>query len=233
MRRIRKKETPQHLTDWIDKFRMNCGAEPSYEDLAKSEEYGKLKRDLLIEQGYICCYCEKEVGVRDRDGSNIEHFMPRHPDQRILTPAECAICKNAQLDYTNMFVSCGGDEQYSSDHCNHKKDNWFDFNYCISPVSEKIEGLFGFRLNGKIFAVNNNICAEQMKQSLNLDSYVLQKQREKAYDTVLEEEFPDDTLLQDDEYINETIKMYQEKDENGRYEPFCSMITYCLREYLL
>ncbi len=233
MRRIRKKETPLHLINWIDEFRIRCGAEPSYDDLAQSEEYGKLKKELLAEQGYICCYCEKEVGVRAGDGSNIEHFMPRHPDKRVLTPEECAICQSAELDYENMFVSCGGEERYSEDHCNNTKNNWFDFHNCISPASEKIDGLFGFRLNGKIFAVDNNVCAEKMRENLNLDSYALRKQRETAYDTVLEEEFSDDTLLQDDEYIMETIDMYQEKDKNGRYEPFCSMITYCLREYLL
>lgn len=177
MHRIRKKKTPQHLKDWIDEFRVNCGAEPTYDNLAQSEEYEKLKQELLIEQGYICCYCEKEVGVQPGDGSNIEHFMPRHPDRRVLTPQECEICRNAQLDYENMFVSCIGELYDSADHCNYKKESWFDFQYCISPASADIEGIFGFRLNGKIFAIDNNQCAEKMKTYLNLDSYVLQKQR--------------------------------------------------------
>lgn len=233
MHKILKRPEPQHFIDWKTHFRNNNGREPSYEDLAQSEEYARLKRELVEEQGYVCCYCEKEIGRNSsmRD-CNIEHFMPRHPDAGLLSPDECGICRNAQMDYENMLASCLGEEQFSLDHCNHKKDNWYDFQYCISPIKDEIESIFGFRLNGKIFARGSNKSGEKMRQHLNLNTYALQEQRKKALDTVLEIEFDGD-LLMDPFYIADTIEYYTKMDENGKYTPFCSMIAYCLREYYL
>lgn len=233
MHKILKRPEPQHFIDWKANFRDNSGREPSYEDLIGSEEYGRLKKELVEEQGYVCCYCEKAIGRSNgmRD-CNIEHFMPRHPDRRLLSQEECDICQDAQLEYENMLASCLGEEQYSLDHCNHKKDNWYDFRYCISPVKEEIEKIFAFRLNGKIFARDSNPYGEAMRYHLNLDTYVLQEQRKKALDTVLELEFDDIELFTDLSYIADTVDFYKKVDEGGRYTPFCSMITYCIKEYL-
>lgn len=230
MRRIEKGNEPNHFRIWKQRFWEENGRNPQYSDLQGTEEYVKLKLELLKEQGNICCYCEKRIGLFPGD-SDIEHFMPRNPDVHRLDVEECRICREAQLDYDNMFASCVGDEAVSLDHCNHKKDNWYDFEKCVSPKDEEIKGLFGFRLNGKMISINNNSKAEAMKKHLNLNTYVLKEQRKTAYDTVMEIEFPEETLREDEEYIEETIHYYEERDGEGDYEPFCSMITYCLRNY--
>ncbi|MBS5117600.1 MAG: hypothetical protein KHZ10_06905 [Clostridium sp.] len=233
MHRIVKRKEPGHLKKWKEDFLKKMGREPGYEDLAMSEEYGRLKQELLEEQGYICCYCEKEIGVQKGD-HDIEHFMPRHPDKKSLTKEECRICQDAQLDYGNMMVSCKGERYDSLDHCNHKKDNWFDFSLCVSPTSLEAEGLFGFRLNGKIFALHNDCRAEEMKKRLNLDTYVLQEQRKAAYDQVVALEFGEnEELWNDQNYVAETIEEYRRRNIWGRYYPFCSMITYCLKNYMI
>lgn len=163
---------------------------------------------------------------------DVEHFKPRHPDKRMLTEEECEICRNAQLDYDNMFASCLGEELYMVDHCNHRKNNWYDFQYCVSPLSDKVGALFGFRLDGKMFSIHNNPCAEEMKKHLNLNTHILCEQRKEAYRTVVEIEFEEDELLEDDSYLSDTIAYYGKKDERGRYTPFFSMITYCMQNYL-
>ena len=109
-------------------------------------------------------------------------------------------CEAAQLDYANLFASCKGEGGESADHCNHKKDNWFCFASCISPADPRIRRLFGFGLDGTMFAVDP--IGQKMASHLNLNSYVLQEQRKAAFDMVLDVEF-------------------------------CSMIVYCLREYLM
>ncbi len=159
--------------------------------------------------------------------------MPRHPDRRVLTQAECDKCRDAQMDYTNLFVSCLGETADTIDHCNHRKDNWFDFRLCVSPADEEIETLFGFRLNGKIFAIGSDVRAEAMKTHLNLGSYVLDEQRKAAYDTMMDIEFENEELLGDTQYIMDTIEAYGQMDGEGRYAPFCSMLTYCLEHELL
>ncbi len=232
MRRIRKSTEPLHFSTWKQQFLINSGREPVYSDIYGTDEYGKLKKELLEEQGYICCYCEKRIGGNSMRDCTIEHFMPRNPDPNCLSGDEYTRCVNAQLQYENLFASCKGMEQVSLDHCNHKKDNWFDFKYCVSPTSEQIEGIFGFRTNGKIFAEGSNLCAEKMKQHLNLDTYVLQEQRKTAYSTICEVEFDDVNIL-DDEYVYSVLDFYSEKDTDGKHEPFISMITYCIQNYIL
>lgn len=232
MRRIRKRSEPSHFRNWKQKFRDEHGKEPIYDDLIHTEEYGRLRKELLEEQGFICCYCEQQIGGKIPNDCDIEHFMPRHPDKNTLSPEECGICSRAQLDYNNLLVSCKGEAAYSIDHCNHKKDNWFDFRLCVSPVTAEIEGLFGYRTNGKIFAVGSDERAEEMKKRLNLDTYVLQNKRKAAYDAVISIEFGDNyELWGDREYIADTIAFYSERDNSGKYAQFCSMITYCLEHY--
>lgn len=229
MRCIRKNPEPDHFVNWKRDFLKSNGREAAYDDLPKTEEYLRLKESLLKEQGYICCYCEKRIGrqkyLQDCD---IEHFMPRHPDRKILSAAECQMCEDAQLDYRNLFASCKGEEAYSADHCNHKKDNWFHFQECISPADSRINGLFGFRLNGKIFVRGSE--GREMAKHLNLNSYVLQEQRKAAFLAVMEVEFEDEDLLGNGDYIEALIGDYDSM-QNGEYAEFCSMIVYCLREY--
>lgn len=227
MRQIKKESEPAFFSIWKEDFRTAQGREPEYDDLVKTREYFRLKESLLKEQGYICCYCEKQIGQRN---CNIEHYMPRHPDSRELTPKECALCREAQLTYTNLFVSCGGDEAYSRDHCNHKKDNWFSFQDCISLLDPRISQVLGYKLDGSIFVADPG--AREMINHLNLSSYVLEEQRKAALDTVLEVEFEDEDLLNDREYVEALIEDYDNM-QDGKYAEFCSMITYCLRKYYL
>lgn len=231
MRQIKKGPEPAHFINWKHNFKMTNGRDAIYDDLYRTTEYYNLKKSLLDEQGYICCYCEKKIGhsagLKDCD---IEHFMPRNPDSRYLTRAECDKCRDSQMEYTNLFVSCKGEEAYSIDHCNHKKDNWFDFNKCISPIDDRIKGMFGFKLNGKIFL--KNPLGNEMEKHLNLSSYILEEQRKVAIDTVLEVEFEDEDLFADKNYV-ETVAEDYDNMQDGEYAEFCSMITYCLREYFM
>ena len=71
-----------------------------------------------------------------------------------------------------------------------------------------------------------------MARHLNLSSYVLEEQREAAFDLVLETEFEDEDLLADRDYVEAVVGDY-ECMADGEYAEFCSMITYCLREYYM
>ncbi|MEE1258482.1 MAG: retron system putative HNH endonuclease [Lachnospiraceae bacterium] len=228
MRQIHKKMEPVRFTNWKNKVATLTGRIATYEDL-KDYEYFMLKKSLVEEQGFICCYCERRIGANKKlTDCDIEHFMPRNPDSS-MPVAQQAICRAAQLDYFNMFASCEGELADSIDHCNHKKDNWFDFSECISPLETEIRGLYGFKLNGEVYALGDR--GREMLKHLNLNSYVLQEQRKEAYYAVLELEFEDEDLLDDEEYVEATIAHYDNMND-GKYEQFCSMITYCMKNYL-
>lgn len=229
MRQIVKSPEPFHFQKWKKDFRMVNGRDATYDDLRGTSEYFELKKSLLKEQGFICCYCEKQIGQHSNlKDCDIEHFMPRHPDKRFLSAEECAICEDAQLTYANLFASCKGELADCADHCNHKKDNWFDFKVCISPSDSRINGVFGFKLSGKIYVVNPIV--QEMEKHLNLNSYVLEEQRKVAFETVMETEFEDEDLLEDKDYVETIIEDYDNM-QGGKYAEFCSMITYCLRKY--
>lgn len=232
MRQIHKKMEPVHFINWKNQFYESTGKAATYDDLHGphgNNEYLRLKQSLVEEQGFICCYCERRIGqgqyLKDCD---IEHFMPRHPEAS-MPSAQRVICENAQLDYFNMFASCKGELAESADHCNHKKDNWFDFEECISLLEAEVKEVYGFKLNGEIFALDNR--GSEMLKHLNLNSFVLQEQRKEAYFSALEQEFEDEDLYTDEEYIESTIEYYDNMND-GKYEQFCSMITYCFEHYL-
>ncbi|MDE7479103.1 MAG: TIGR02646 family protein, partial [Lachnospiraceae bacterium] len=165
MRHIQKTSEPQFLRKWKQNFVKINGRQPLYDDLRGTDIYLRLKESLIQEQGYLCCYCEKYIGTNVYyTDCDIEHFMPRHPDKRYLTSTEISTCENAQLDYTNMMASCKGEWQDSLDHCNHKKDNWFNFKTCISPTDEKIKAVFGYSTEGKVFPINGNQFGSDMQK---------------------------------------------------------------------
>ena len=231
MRQIRKNPEPGYFVNWKKKFQLQNGRRAVYDDLKGTKEYFSLKKSLLEEQGYLCCYCERKIGQgKNLSDCDIEHFMPRHPDHRVLSAQECVVCENAQLDYMNLFASCKGENADGADHCNHKKDNWFNFRTCISPTDQKIAGILGFKLSGEIF-IADPVGAEMVKH-LNLSSYILEQQRKAAFDTMLDVEFEDEDLFDDKDYVEAVIEDYDNM-QDGEYAEFCSMITYCLRKYYM
>ena len=234
MHQIKKDTEPIDFTRWKNDFQTIYGRNPVYDDLKATTEYWILKKHLVEEQGYICCYCEREIGkLVSLTDCNVEHFKPRHPAKNLpLTPEQRQECIDAQLDYNNLYASCLGEKQYYTDHCNHKKDNWYDFEVCVLLTDSRINDLFGYRLSGKMFAIGSNAKAQEFLNHLNLDSYALREQRKNAYDAIIEEEFVEDELWRDREYIADTITYYRHKHD-GKYHPFCSMIAYCLEHYAL
>lgn len=231
MRCIQKKAEPHTFKVWKQKFVKIHGRQPKYDDLKGTDMYLLLKEALLKEQGYVCCYCEKRIGIEPYyTDCDIEHFMPRHPERKVLTALECQICENAQMEYHNLMASCKGEWQDSLDHCNHKKDNWFNFRTCVSPTDKKIEQIFGYSTGGKMFPIDGNEYGRDMQEHLNLNSDILKQQRRAAYITVLEQEFDEEELLQDEDYINDTIREYREMRE-GKFYEFGSMIVYCLENF--
>lgn len=91
MRQIRKNPEPDHFFYWKMDYKSRNGREAVYDDLKGAQEYFLLKKNLLEEQGYICCYCEKRIGQEGNlSDCDIEHFMPRHPDSKLY------LCRNVR-----------------------------------------------------------------------------------------------------------------------------------------
>ena len=71
MKHIIKQTEPESFINWKNKE--NDDWKPTYANIDKLERIDLLK-SLKEEQGYICCYCEREL----KDGDcHIEHFKPK------------------------------------------------------------------------------------------------------------------------------------------------------------
>jgi uncharacterized protein (TIGR02646 family) len=203
MRFIRKGNEPESFTNW--KAAANQQWIPTYADLSNPE-----KRDvynaLLMEQGYICCYCERKLTFESGD-YHIEHLNPQSGNN------------NDDLDFDNFLCSClrttvKGDPL----HCGMKKGpNVIP----ITPLQPDCGENFIFTADGKIDGVN--VLAKQTIEILALDISKLNDLREKTLELFLDPELSEDELR---EFIIKYVDIWQELN------PFISMVKHIFREFV-
>ena len=221
MKRIIKQEVPEWFETWKRNFETVNGRTAHYkDDFATEDEDGiirrrHLRKELVEEQGYICCYCMKRISI---DSSHIEHFWPKGHFGTI------------DLEYTNMLASCNGEGKLIMDeYCGHKKEDWW-IKDMIPPTDAGVEDMFRYSVSGKIHSVQGrpdaNI-AQEMIRHLGLDSFHLERNRR---DAIQSSEICDEEEYTDDE-IRDLIHYYSNKD-NGNYVPYCQAIVDCLKRYL-
>lgn len=88
MRTIHKLKEPKSLEEHRCKFNADYGNLPS---LAMKE----LKRNLLKEQGHLCCYCMSGISA---ENMRVEHCKPQKKyDEN-------------ELSYSNLLGACHGNE---------------------------------------------------------------------------------------------------------------------------
>ena len=222
MKKINKEESTKWFENWKQQFAATNHKEGHYEgdfstdDPAGSNRRRKLRRELIEEQGGICCYCMNRISL---SSSHIEHFWPKKhfPDK--------------DMDYQNLFASCNGEGSIILDdeHCGHKKEDWWR-NDMIPPTDPEVEKVFRYSMDGRIHGVRGresfNI-AQEMIQNMGLDSYHLQRNRRSAIEA---SEVFDESDYSEEE-IRSFIDYYSNKD-NGSYIPYCKAIVDCLREML-
>lgn len=221
MRVINKEESqPDFLKEWKRRFQNQNGRSAKYEDIWQYPEHSML-RDLLISEQYnLCCYCCNRI---KKDESHIEHFIPRNNRAG----------NKKQLDYHNMFASCNGYirgiSTIDKEFCGHRKDNWYDKDYIISPLNSECESLFEFLPNGEIKPSSDSDNRARMTiEKIGLNSYALQKARE----AVINEAYEDIGLFQNqiDFHIQqEELDYYLKPNAAGELPAFCDAVYYLLK----
>ncbi len=221
MKKIIKKSSPDWFETWKYNFREENKRKPNYEgDFSTMDDNGqqrriRLRKELIKEQGEICCYCMKKIDI---SSSHTEHFWPKSKFEDI------------DLEYTNLFASCNGSGVVGKEgYCGHKKYDWFIPNM-ISPLDTRIEELFKFTPDGEIHIVQGNALsniAKEMKNHLGLDSYHLNRNRRQAIE---ESEYFEEAEYTQEDILN-FIDYYSNMD-NGKYVPYCKAIIDCLKTLL-
>lgn len=180
----------------------------------RSDERKDLLKALIEEQGYICCYCGMAI---DHENSHVEHLNTQtsHP--------------HLSLEYTNLLASCGISETYRpaynlelhcQEHCGRKRQH---SDLSIKPTDHDCESKFRYTGEGEILPKD-----ELSVKSLNLNYTELRKLRKAAIEaakSLLEEDFSN-------EEIDLFVKSFEKPDHDGKFQPFCFVITYFLKSYI-
>ena len=193
MKYIIKRSEPQSFRDW------KSGEDREYNDLINPIK-GDVKESLLVEQGYICCYCESRIS---KENSHIEHLKPK--DKKKFPELE--------LEYDNMLCSC--QKQLSKGeprHCGNSKANDI---IIITPLDIDCESKFKYNENGTIEATDED--SEETIKYLKLDIDKLNELRKNAIEPFIFDISDEEAKIFVKEYL---------KQKDGKYNEFYTTIKY-------
>ncbi len=199
MKYIEKIREPQSFTDWKSE------EDREYKDLVNPIK-SDIKESLLIEQGYICCYCESKIL---KDTSHIEHFKPKDKDK----------FPHLQLRYDNLLCSC--QKQLSKGeprHCGNSKANNI---INISPLDIGCESKFKYSADGKIYSTDE--ISKKVIKTLQLNIDKLNSLRASAIETFILDPITFEELSEEESKVFAKAYLNQ---ENGRYGEFHTTIKY-------
>jgi uncharacterized protein (TIGR02646 family) len=236
MKRIIKNLEPAELSDWKASYTAKNGKKlqdlykqdnmtgktlwkflPSSERENRLYSKAQLRLALLQEQGFISCYCNREI---EADGAVIEHFMPKGtPKYRHLV-----------YDYDNLLASCDGFQAEPKPRnvcCDAKRlENHI---LPLRPTEENIENHFTFTIDGQVVGLSEE--AENMIAQLGLNITQLESLRATYIrDAIYENPFTQ-TLI-DSEIAKVKIQELQTR-QNEKFTPFCTAIINVLRREIL
>ena len=187
-----------------------------------------LRESLLLEQGYICCYCMKRIPEKiEKEGRvtydmKIEHFKCQDHHGGL------------QLTYSNLYGACTGNEGKPKkiQTCDTKKGN---LELTIDPTSNlpNYEILFKYNPDGEISTINNDAEIDrQLDEVLNLNMQTLKDGRSEIYLEVQEKVRVESKKFKNDK-VGFTRQLELEKAKwlnlvDNKYRPYCMVAVYYL-----
>lgn len=208
MRYIIKNAEPHELS----KYRETPGV--CFDEM-DSQTKAAVKSSLLKEQGYLCCYCGKQIELDIH--TILEHLLPRGVPQY----------RSLELYYENILASCdGGQRERASgnkrfpEYCDSKKKNYI---IPITPLDPTCECSFIYDEVGEIHpAVATNNDAIRTIDILGLNNPYLNHCRKAVIDAYK------DWNLSRDQWMNELEKLNKMTD---RLIEFCFVARYYIQNY--
>ncbi|MGL6064738.1 MAG: retron system putative HNH endonuclease [Fusobacteriaceae bacterium] len=177
-----------------------------------------LRIALLKEQGYICAYCMVKL-KNEATNTKIEHYVSRYKDIK------------KELDYSNLFVVCKGNEGSNSKYhtCDTKKSNC-DLN--INPKLDAHIATISYKSDGEICSSNSDYL-DDLNEILNLnftDGYLISN-RKAALDSFkskcLSRHKGTFTKIQLKDLYD---RYFNDKNSSNGYAPYVGIILYFLKK---
>jgi len=214
MRYINKKSENQPASLIQHKSTPNC----NYGNYAEKDD---LRKALLTEQEFLCCYCMRKIQTPTEDKMKIEHFKPRS----IYNGANGK--PDLTLEYTNLFASCKGNEGGTKNmqHCDKTKANT---EIKLNPADKQLMKLIKFDANGAILTGEDELDNE-IDNILRLNIQSLKNGRKEIWESleqVIKKEFGKKTITKS--FINDKIKIWSRKNQFGMAEQYCQVALYYL-----
>lgn len=193
----------------------------AYSDLQNNNVIKKvLKKSLLKEQGYICCYCGCKI---TEDNMIIEHLLPR------------SRYPNIELDYNNLLASCDGGRKKRTENnkINTQKNNIIpeccdsakkNNEIKITPLMPKCEESFLFDDEGKIYPMPGNTDAKDTINVLSLNAPSLNHKRKAAIEAY--------KYIVDENNCQVFLEDIEKCNANFEYEPFCFVIKFYIEKFI-
>jgi uncharacterized protein (TIGR02646 family) len=212
MKHIVKGAEPRELRDWINNQPMENGQRINidYNDMPK----GSVKRRLLEDQGWLCCY----TGIQVNEArSHIEHIKPR------------AMCdRYEKVDYANLLAAYPGDDKPNCGFGAKAKENWHDPDHFINPLRKQCETCFHFDMDGGITPVDGAQleAARHTIKHLKLAHSALIQMRRDAIEEVL---FPRDKPISEAKLRVIAEGAYSQRNNEGRFPHLCFVIEQVAR----
>lgn len=191
----------------------------------------ELRTALLREQGYLCCFCNKVIDHQP-EGQYKEHELADLPEEiEHIRPVR--IFPKHALDYDNLAVSCRGGRGTGKETCNASKDKSV---LPLTPFDTSCEERIFFTEDGQIQGTDDE--AEKTIEILNLTAYDEDRAETIAgfiYEFKDEEEMESSfssTLITREE-AEKLVAVLNQKDEKGRFRPFCSAVISVLKREII
>lgn len=197
MKFIQKVKEPEVFTEWKESPQRVSRTWRTLNNHQGGKQIKRiLKQSLLEEQGFICCYCERRI-TENSESSHIEHLKPK------------GIFPYLDLDYKNLLCSCLPEEK-NEDSCGHKKDNWFDEELFVSPLTSECEEKITYSSSGNLEGADE--ASKTTIEKLGLNNYDLVRSRKFTIDYFCKNKYTKDNLKE--------ILLIKE----GKYHPFHTSI---------
>lgn len=194
MRHIEKTKPPEEFVNF-------CKTPDVCFDNLSGEPKRALKKRLLEDQGYICCYCGCRIS--EDEHTKIEHIKSQEHYGEL------------SLDFNNMLASCDGGELDRANrkkprhqcHCDAKKG---DREIPVSPL-DNIDGMITYFEDG---SVKGTGVGTELIRTLGLDAKYLESRRRNVIKGYIDD--PPENL--EAELYRLTIK------HDGKLDEFCFVL---------
>lgn len=193
-------------------------------DIKVIPHFWDLKKQMMDEQGGICCYCGLKINFSHDRKATIEHLMPKDTYRQLVG------------EYKNLLLSCSLTQGEIDDIKNgvaidanltHCDDSKRDLQLNYTPLQVDCNTRFTYDISGHVSKTDQN--SDYDIHTLNLDCQALVDRRKMAMNILFDE---NGDMLSDNE-LQKISNSIMNRQTDGSLMEFCFVIKNVIDNYLI